>query len=86
MTFIRWQPFTLCRRKERQLRYVGLASAPGGNQRPFQPLLFIVSDTPKEQSVFVMLNGEESELCFINLANPKVRHSSFFSPPTACCQ
>jgi small GTP-binding protein len=28
-------------------------------------------DTPKEQSVFVMLNGEESELCFVNLANPK---------------
>ncbi|XP_023724099.1 GTP-binding protein Rit2 [Cryptotermes secundus] len=28
-------------------------------------------DAPKEQSVFIMLNGEESELCFINLANPK---------------
>lgn len=31
------------------------------------------SDAPKEQSVFIMLNGEESELCFINLANTKVR-------------
>lgn len=37
------------------------------------PYLFFFSDAPKEQSVFIMLNGEESELCFINLANPKVR-------------
>ncbi|XP_049860907.1 GTP-binding protein GEM [Schistocerca gregaria] len=29
-------------------------------------------DVPKEQSVFIMLNGEESELCFINMTNPKV--------------
>jgi hypothetical protein len=33
----------------------------------------LVSDAPKEQSVFIMLNGEESELCFINVANSKVR-------------
>lgn len=31
-----------------------------------------VSDVPSEQSVFVMLNGEESELRFLNIANPKV--------------
>ena len=42
MTFIRWQPFTLCRRKERQLHYAGLTTAPGWTQRPFQLLLFIV--------------------------------------------
>lgn len=35
-------------------------------------LHFLFSDAPKEQSVFIMLNGEESELCFINLANTKV--------------
>lgn len=28
-------------------------------------------DVPSEQSVFVMLNGEESELRFLNVANPK---------------
>lgn len=28
-------------------------------------------DVPSEQSVFVMLNGEESELRFLNIANPK---------------
>ncbi|CAL7936150.1 unnamed protein product [Xylocopa violacea] len=28
-------------------------------------------DVPTEQSVFVMLNGEESELRFLNIANPK---------------
>ncbi|PSN37506.1 hypothetical protein C0J52_19977, partial [Blattella germanica] len=33
---------------------------------------FVFSDTPREQSVFIMLNGEESELYFINLANTKV--------------
>lgn len=31
-----------------------------------------VSDVPSEQSVFVMLNGEESELRFLNISNPKV--------------
>lgn len=31
-------------------------------------------DVPSEQSVFVMLNGEESELKFLNIANPKVRN------------
>jgi hypothetical protein len=36
------------------------------------------SDAPKEQSVFIMLNGEESELCFMNLANPKVREATSF--------
>lgn len=34
--------------------------------------IFFVSDVPSEQSVFVMLNGEESELRFLNIANPKV--------------
>ncbi|XP_034175603.1 rad, Gem/Kir family member 3 [Osmia lignaria lignaria] len=28
-------------------------------------------DVPSEQSVFIMLNGEESELRFLNIANPK---------------
>lgn len=31
-----------------------------------------VADVPSEQSVFVMLNGEESELRFLNIANAKV--------------
>ncbi|OAD56457.1 GTP-binding protein RAD [Eufriesea mexicana] len=30
-----------------------------------------IKDIPSEQSVFVMLNGEESELRFLNIANPK---------------
>ncbi|KAJ4432005.1 hypothetical protein ANN_20619, partial [Periplaneta americana] len=33
--------------------------------------IFHFADTPREQSVFIMLNGEESELNFINLANTK---------------
>jgi len=41
MTFICWQPFTLCRRKERQLHYAGLTTAPWRTQWPFQLLLFI---------------------------------------------
>jgi hypothetical protein len=87
MTFIRWQPFTIRRRKKRQLHYAGLARAPGSIQRQFMLLLFFLfSDTTREQSVFVMLNGEESELCFVNLANPKVRHNRFSSPLTACYQ
>lgn len=42
----------------------------------FHVLFSFFPDAPKEQSVFIMLNGEESELCFINLANPKVSVST----------
>ncbi|XP_033322963.2 rad, Gem/Kir family member 3 [Megalopta genalis] len=33
-------------------------------------------DVPSEQSVFVMLNGEESELRFLNISNPKTELES----------
>lgn len=33
----------------------------------------LIADVPSEQSVFVMLNGEESELRFLNITNLKVR-------------
>jgi len=36
--------------------------------------ILLLADVPSEQSVFVMLNGEESELRFLNIANPKVRN------------
>lgn len=37
--------------------------------------LLSVPDVPKEQSVSIMLNGEESELQFINIGNLKVSQS-----------
>jgi hypothetical protein len=43
------------------------------NEIELSTFFLFFSDVPKEQSVFIMLNGEESELCFINLANTKVR-------------
>ena len=39
------------------------------------PFSLFVSDEPSEQSVFVMLNGEESELRFLNIANPTVSNN-----------
>nr|CAD7408759.1 unnamed protein product [Timema poppensis] len=39
-------------------------------------------DVPREQSVSIMLNGEESELWFINVANPKMEMDRV-SPPDA---
>ncbi|KAG7211438.1 hypothetical protein KM043_010723 [Ampulex compressa] len=37
-------------------------------------------DVPSEQSVFVMLNGEESELRFLNIANPKTEFDNIPLP------
>ena len=40
-----------------------------------QPDECTVADGPSEQSVFVMLNGEESELRFVDVTNIKVSTS-----------
>ena len=40
--------------------------------------LLSAADVPKEQSVSIMLNGEESELQFVNIGNLKVSQLSFF--------
>lgn len=48
----------------------------GRERERFATIFFsfiLIADVPSEQSVFVMLNGEESELRFLNIANPKVR-------------
>lgn len=36
-------------------------------------MFFIISDDPIDERVSIMLNGEESDLCFINICNSKVR-------------